>query len=164
MFGGAPGTSAQTVDDPASVVEAYVDALNAHDLAAALALFDQNGSATDAQGRHFEGRDGLTEFLLANGFGAANMRIATTQLQVFGNRALWTYTCSCSAQAASKYGRRKPTRPHLSWCLNGGPSRWFAKERMLPNTLFMTFAILNVIFIIVGTVFRGPNWELVSPW
>jgi quinol-cytochrome oxidoreductase complex cytochrome b subunit len=46
----------------------------------------------------------------------------------------------------------------------GGVGRWFAKERMLPNTLFMTFAILNVIFIIVGTVFRGPNWELVSPW
>ena len=41
----------------------------------------------------------MTEFLLANGFGAANMRIATNQLQVFGNRALWTYTCSCSAQA-----------------------------------------------------------------
>lgn len=46
----------------------------------------------------------------------------------------------------------------------GGVGRWFAKERMLPNTLFMTFAILNVIFVVVGTVFRGPNWEFVSPW
>jgi quinol-cytochrome oxidoreductase complex cytochrome b subunit len=46
----------------------------------------------------------------------------------------------------------------------GGVGRWFAKERMLANTLFMTFAFLNVMFIIVGTVFRGPNWEFVSPW
>jgi hypothetical protein len=99
MFGGAPGAFAQTSDDPVSVVEAYVEALNAHDLSAALALFDQNGSATDAYGRHFEGRGGLTEFLLANGFGAADARVATNQLQVFGNRALWTYTCSCSAHA-----------------------------------------------------------------
>jgi hypothetical protein len=99
LFGGAPVASAQTADDPVSVVEAYVDALNAHDLSAALALFDQNGSATDASGRHFEGRGGLTEFLLANGFGASGARVATNQLQVFGNRALWTYTCSCSAHA-----------------------------------------------------------------
>jgi hypothetical protein len=46
----------------------------------------------------------------------------------------------------------------------GGVGRWFAKERMLPNTLFMTFAVLNVVFMVVGTVFRGPNWEFVSPW
>jgi quinol-cytochrome oxidoreductase complex cytochrome b subunit len=46
----------------------------------------------------------------------------------------------------------------------GGVGVWFAKQRMLANTLFMTFAILNVMFIIVGTVFRGPNWEFVSPW
>jgi hypothetical protein len=100
LFGGAPGASAQTSDDPLSVVEAYVDALNAHDLGKALALFDQNGSATDVHGRHFQGRDGLTEFLLANGFGASSTRVATNQLQVFGNRALWTYTCTCSAHAA----------------------------------------------------------------
>ena len=46
----------------------------------------------------------------------------------------------------------------------GGVGKWFAKERMLANTLFMTFAILNVIFIIIGTLFRGPNWAFVSPW
>jgi hypothetical protein len=101
LFGGAPGASAQTADDPASIVEAYVAALNAHDVTAALALFDQNGSATDANGRHFEGRRGLSEFLLANGFGATDARIATSELQVFGNRALWTYTCSCDSIATS---------------------------------------------------------------
>ncbi len=45
-----------------------------------------------------------------------------------------------------------------------GVGRWFARERMLANTLFLTFATLNVIFIIIGTFFRGPNWGLVSPW
>jgi hypothetical protein len=99
LYGGASGASAQTADDPASAIDAYVAALNAHDLAAALALFDQNGSATDAHGRHFEGRRGLSEFLLANGFGDADARITTNQLQVFGNRALWTYTCSCADNA-----------------------------------------------------------------
>lgn len=46
----------------------------------------------------------------------------------------------------------------------GGVGRWFAKERFLPNTLFGTFALLNVIFIVIGTLFRGANWEFVSPW
>jgi len=91
--------SAQSADDPTSVVNAYSTALNAHDLPAALALFDQNGSATDLHGRHFEGRSGLTEFLLANGFGTANARVRTNNLQVFGNRALWSYTCSCGIRA-----------------------------------------------------------------
>jgi quinol-cytochrome oxidoreductase complex cytochrome b subunit len=48
-------------------------------------------------------------------------------------------------------------RPH-------GVGRWFARERLLANTLFMTFAVVNVILIIVGTFFRGPNWALVSPF
>jgi quinol-cytochrome oxidoreductase complex cytochrome b subunit len=46
----------------------------------------------------------------------------------------------------------------------GGVGRWFARERLLANTLFMTFAILNIGLIIIGTFFRGPNWEFVSPW
>jgi len=99
FVGTAPGVSAQASDDPASIVNAYSAALNAHDLPAALALFDQNGSATDLHGHHYEGRSGLTEFLLANGFGAANTRLRTNNLQVFGNRALWSYTCSCGISA-----------------------------------------------------------------
>jgi hypothetical protein len=77
-------------------VSAYAAALNAHDLPAALALFDQYGSATDAAGRHFEGRAGLTDFLLSNGFGNPTARISTVNLHVVGNRAIWTYTCSCA--------------------------------------------------------------------
>jgi quinol-cytochrome oxidoreductase complex cytochrome b subunit len=45
-----------------------------------------------------------------------------------------------------------------------GVGRWFAKERLLANTIFLTMAVLNVIFIIVGTFFRGPNWTFVSPF
>jgi quinol-cytochrome oxidoreductase complex cytochrome b subunit len=45
-----------------------------------------------------------------------------------------------------------------------GVGRWFARERLLANFLFLTFVIVNVILIIVGTFFRGPNWEFVSPW
>ena len=45
-----------------------------------------------------------------------------------------------------------------------GVGRWFARERLLANSLFITFAIINVGLIIIGTFFRGPNWEFVSPW
>ena len=45
-----------------------------------------------------------------------------------------------------------------------GVGRWFARERLLANFLFLTFVIVNVILIIIGTFFRGPNWEFVSPW
>jgi quinol-cytochrome oxidoreductase complex cytochrome b subunit len=45
-----------------------------------------------------------------------------------------------------------------------GVGRWFAKERLLANTIFLAMVILNVIFIIIGTFFRGPNWAFVSPF
>jgi len=45
-----------------------------------------------------------------------------------------------------------------------GIGRWFAKERLLANTLFLIFVIVNIGLIIIGTFFRGPNWEFVSPW
>jgi quinol-cytochrome oxidoreductase complex cytochrome b subunit len=45
-----------------------------------------------------------------------------------------------------------------------GVGKWFARERLLANTIFLTMVILNVIFIIIGTFFRGPNWTLVSPF
>jgi hypothetical protein len=82
--------------DPAAAVTAYSTALNAQNLPAALALFDQNGSATDAFGRHFEGHVGLTEFLLGSGFSTPEARITTEKLHVVGNRAVWTYSCSCA--------------------------------------------------------------------
>lgn len=45
-----------------------------------------------------------------------------------------------------------------------GVGKWFAKERLLANTLFMLFVIINIILIIIGTFFRGQNWEFVSPF
>ena len=45
-----------------------------------------------------------------------------------------------------------------------GVGKWFARERLLANTVFLTFVMVNVIFVIIGTFFRGPNWEFVSPW
>lgn len=45
-----------------------------------------------------------------------------------------------------------------------GIGKWFAKERLLANTLFMTFAVVNIILIIIGTFFRGQNWEFASPF
>jgi quinol-cytochrome oxidoreductase complex cytochrome b subunit len=46
----------------------------------------------------------------------------------------------------------------------GGVGVWFAKERLLANTLFVTFAVINIFLIIIGTLFRGPNWEFTVPW
>ena len=57
--------SAQVAWDPAAVVRAYVAALNAQDVPAAIALFDEFGSATDSHHHNFSGADGLTQFLRA---------------------------------------------------------------------------------------------------
>lgn len=45
-----------------------------------------------------------------------------------------------------------------------GVGRWFAKERLLANSLFMVFSLINIILIAIGTFFRGPNWTFVTPW
>lgn len=92
----APESSAAQEWDPAAVVAAYSSALNAHDLPTALGLFDDNGSATDKLGHHFEGRAGLTQFLLGSGFGSPEAHITTDTLVVVANRAIWTYSCSCA--------------------------------------------------------------------
>jgi quinol-cytochrome oxidoreductase complex cytochrome b subunit len=45
-----------------------------------------------------------------------------------------------------------------------GVGKWFSRERLLANTVFLSLVIVNVIFVIIGTFFRGANWEFVSPW
>ncbi len=45
-----------------------------------------------------------------------------------------------------------------------GVGVWFSKHRLLANTLFLLFVVVNIGLIIIGTFFRGPNWEFVSPW
>ena len=94
VFATGRGAFAQELD-PASVINAYSTALNSHDAAAALDLFDQYGSATDLSGRHFEGHDGLLAFLQTSGFDTPEARVSTQNVHVVANRAVWTYTCSC---------------------------------------------------------------------
>ena len=66
-------------------------------------------------------------------------------------------------------GRHRNSRPHggsaaagalTSTARTKGVGRWFARERLLANTIFLTLVVLNVIFIVIGTFFRGPNWAL----
>jgi len=45
-----------------------------------------------------------------------------------------------------------------------GVGKWFSRDRLLANTIFITFVVANIIFVIIGTYFRGPNWAFVSPW
>ncbi len=92
-----PSVAVAQIWDPAAAISAYSAALNVHDLPAALALFDQYGSASDAAGHHFEGRAGLTEFLLISGFSSPDAHISTENLYVVANRAVWTYSCSCAS-------------------------------------------------------------------
>ena len=47
---------------------------------------------------------------------------------------------------------------------NAGVGRWFARERVWANTLFLTFVLINVVLIVIGTFFRGANWSFVSPF
>jgi quinol-cytochrome oxidoreductase complex cytochrome b subunit len=47
---------------------------------------------------------------------------------------------------------------------NQGVGVWFSRKRLFANTVFLTFVIVNIAFIIIGTFFRGPNWSFVTPW
>ena len=38
------------------------------------------------------------------------------------------------------------------------------QDRLLANTIFLTFVVANIVFVIIGTFFRGPNWAFVTPW
>ncbi|MCC6588505.1 MAG: cytochrome b N-terminal domain-containing protein [Bryobacterales bacterium] len=46
----------------------------------------------------------------------------------------------------------------------GGSGVWFSRERLLPNTIYISMVLLNIVLVVIGTFFRGPNWEFVSPW
>jgi quinol-cytochrome oxidoreductase complex cytochrome b subunit len=45
-----------------------------------------------------------------------------------------------------------------------GVGRWFARQRLLANSLFLICVVVNVILIVIGTFFRGANWQFVSPF
>ena len=45
-----------------------------------------------------------------------------------------------------------------------GVGKWFSRDRLLTNTIFIAFVVANIIFVIIGTFFRGANWSFVTPW
>jgi quinol-cytochrome oxidoreductase complex cytochrome b subunit len=45
-----------------------------------------------------------------------------------------------------------------------GVGIWFSRHRILASTVFALFLITNLVFIVIGTFFRGANWDLIVPW
>jgi quinol-cytochrome oxidoreductase complex cytochrome b subunit len=45
-----------------------------------------------------------------------------------------------------------------------GVGHWFARERVVANTIFSVCLVIAVVLTIIGTSFRGPNWGWVVPW
>ncbi len=45
-----------------------------------------------------------------------------------------------------------------------GVGHWFARERVVANTIFSVCLVIAVVLTIIGTSFRGPNWGWVEPW
>ncbi len=53
------------------------------------------------------------------------------------------------------------------WLDKSGPEAvgvWFAKARQRHNTVFLIMVLLIIIFTIIGTMLRGPNWNFYWPW
>jgi quinol-cytochrome oxidoreductase complex cytochrome b subunit len=45
-----------------------------------------------------------------------------------------------------------------------GVGRWFARERVVANSIFTICLLAAIVFTIIGTYFRGPSWTWVEPW
>jgi len=45
-----------------------------------------------------------------------------------------------------------------------GVGRWFARERWIANSIFTVCLLAAIVFTVIGTCFRGPNWGWVEPW
>lgn len=45
-----------------------------------------------------------------------------------------------------------------------GVGRWFARERAVANTIFTVCLLAAVVFTVIGSLFRGPNWSWHEPW
>ncbi len=41
---------------------------------------------------------------------------------------------------------------------------WFARTRLRHNILFILFILFIIVFTVIGTYLRGPNWEFFWPW
>jgi quinol-cytochrome oxidoreductase complex cytochrome b subunit len=45
-----------------------------------------------------------------------------------------------------------------------GVGVWFSGERKVAITIFTICLVLAVVFTVIGTYFRGPNWDWIWPW
>jgi quinol-cytochrome oxidoreductase complex cytochrome b subunit len=45
-----------------------------------------------------------------------------------------------------------------------GVGRWFARERLVANTIFTVCLVIAIVLTIIGTLFRGPNWSWQDPF
>ena len=45
-----------------------------------------------------------------------------------------------------------------------GVGRWFARERVVANTIFTVCLVIAAVLTIIGSLFRGPNWSWKEPW
>lgn len=45
-----------------------------------------------------------------------------------------------------------------------GVGRWFARERVVANTIFTVCLVIAIVLTAIGTLFRGPNWSWQEPW
>src|ERR1017187_9134132 len=44
-----------------------------------------------------------------------------------------------------------------------GIGRWFARERWVANSVFTVCLLAAIVFTVIGSLFRGPNWGWVEP-
>jgi cytochrome b-561 len=45
-----------------------------------------------------------------------------------------------------------------------GVGRWFARERAVATTIFSLCLTAAIVFTVIGSLFRGPNWSWQVPW
>ena len=45
-----------------------------------------------------------------------------------------------------------------------GVGVWFSRYRLLATSIFTLLLVANLVFIVIGTFFRGANWAFVIPW
>jgi quinol-cytochrome oxidoreductase complex cytochrome b subunit len=45
-----------------------------------------------------------------------------------------------------------------------GVGRWFARERVVANTIFAVCLAIALVLTVIGSLFRGPNWSWQEPW
>ena len=46
----------------------------------------------------------------------------------------------------------------------GTGGRWFARERLALNTVFVLIMVSQIVLIVLGQFFRAKNWAFVLPW